>query len=119
MAHIRISPEALALATARIDREAMDRPILSVGWYKGQHQNSRGEDGEVVWKTVGQPHWYASLSDWAEHEAMDEHIEAGLEKCCEMIDGLKVFAAGEAKTVPGSLVVRVKNNAFILEHSDA
>ena len=119
MAHIRISPEALALAKATIAGETMSRPILSLGWDKGQHQNSRGEDGKVVWERIGAPHWYASLSDWSEHEAMNEHIEAGLEECCEVIDGLKVLVASDAKAIPGSLVVRVKNNAFILEHSDA
>lgn len=119
MAEIHITPEALIFVRTTIRRESMTRPVLSVVWHKGQYQNSRGENGEVVWARTMEPGWYSDLSDWVEHEALGPDLQAELERHCEQIYGMKVFIADEAKKAKGILTVSVKNDDLALEHSEA
>jgi hypothetical protein len=122
MADVFISPDALALAQKLIAEEAMSRPILSVGWSKGQMQNSRGENGEVLWTRTQAPGWYASLSDWAEiggGEEMEGSIQSGLEKLCVLIDGLTVLVAPDVRSATGTFTVAVSEGVLTLVPGDA
>jgi hypothetical protein len=121
MATVRLSPEALVFAQRAITKEAMRRPILSVGWSKGQMQNSRGEKGEVRWTRTQDPGWYALLSDWVEmgeFEEMDLVIQEGLDNLCVLLDGITVLVASDMRDASGTFTVLVSNGRLTLVHSE-
>jgi hypothetical protein len=119
MPRLRISPEALALATSVIELESMTRPVLSVGWHKGQMQNSMGPNGEVIWTRTQDAAWYASLSDWSDMDEMEEPIRSGLQKMCEQISGLQVLVGPEVRAARGEFTVTVSDGKLELKHREA
>lgn len=67
MASLIVTPEALAWIARRIVDEAIERPLISVAWAKGQADVRRDSSGAARW-SVGPDEWLATIMDLAELE---------------------------------------------------
>jgi hypothetical protein len=113
MAQIWLTSEAVCLVERKLREDVMRYPILSVGWWKGQHDNARGPAGEVIWNQLESPKWVAYLSDW------EAHKEVGVEAHCVSITGINVYLDESARKASGTLCIGAQGNRFVVDRYDA
>jgi hypothetical protein len=113
MAQLIISSRATEFARAQAQHDEMSRPVLYVGWSKGQYDNTRGPQGEVRWTKIEEPHWFVVVSDW------DEHANLDVWENCTTIDGLTVCLGPDARATDGKFVVDVKDDKLAVARDDA
>lgn len=87
------------------------QPVVSVVWSKGTVDNSRGSDGEVNWRTIDPPKWFAFISDW--HENISAHDPEQLPR----VDGVTVYRDRKAEDEPGKFVVSLTERGLAVEQA--
>jgi hypothetical protein len=113
MAEIRLTPAATALLQRMRLAERMKRPILAIGWSRGQKDNHRGPQGESVWVRTTEPHWTVTFTDWAQFA--DVPVES---RCVQLGEFNFLYGMG-AREAPGVLVVDESNGSLVVLHEGA
>jgi hypothetical protein len=114
MAQLKFSETALLHIRAVLATQPIIEPVLAVGWWKGQFESSRGEDGAAVWKQVEPARWYAHISDWNEFPKTD-----GAATLLEEMHGFSVYRDERVKAEPGTLHVFLTEVGLAVERGAA
>ena len=114
MANLTFTETALLHIRAVLATQPIVEPVLAVGWWKGQFENTRGADGTAIWKQVEPARWYARISDWNEFPKTE-----GTAALLEQMHGFSVYRDERAKGEPGTLNVTLTEAGLAVERSAA
>lgn len=110
MADVAFTEVALLHIRAMCATLPWAQPVVSVVWWKGTMDNSRGAGGEVAWRTVEGPRWFAFVSDWYENVVDPDPDQL------PQIEGVSVYRDKNAEQAPGKFMISLTENGLFVEH---